>query len=133
MEMAQMEVAYRISAAKRAVRGEAALNDTDREHIHRYSAIEIGATVALHPLAPPASSCDLLAHDKITALSGVRKRLATVGVEVYALNLTRPDLGIAVTRTIAPGLEIGLRSPPGPRLRSVADRTGIDLTRSILL
>ena len=133
MELAQMEVAYRISATKQAMRGAEALNNTDREHILRYTAIDVGTTAALHPLAPPAPSCDLLAHDKIAILAGVRKRLEAVGVEVYALNLTRPKLGIAVVRTIAPGLEVGLTSPPGPRLRSAAEEAGIDLTRPILL
>jgi ribosomal protein S12 methylthiotransferase accessory factor len=128
MELAQMELAYTLSDTKRAVRGEAALNDTDREHIRRYTAIDVAATAHLHPLAPPAPSYDLLSQDKIAILAGVRKRLEKVGLDVYAVDLTRPVLGIPVTRTFAPGLEMGLASPPGPRLRAAAARSGLDPT-----
>lgn len=133
MELAQMELGYRLSATKRAMRGETALNETDRQHLHRYMRIDVAATAALHPLAPPRPSCDLLSCDSITVLAGVRKRLEAAGVEVYAMNLTRPALGIAVTRTIAPGLEIGLAAPPGPRLCYAAERSGVDPARAIVL
>jgi ribosomal protein S12 methylthiotransferase accessory factor len=116
MELAQMEIGYRLSVAKRAVRGEAALNDGDREHIDRFMQIDVAATEALHPLAPPRPSCDLLPVDRISVLAAVRAKLEAVGVEVYAMNLTRQSLGIAVTRMLAPALETGLASPPGPRL-----------------
>lgn len=132
MELAQMELAYQIAAAKREVRGDAALNSVDRQHIHRYTAIDVATTTALHPLAPPAQPCDLLSPDKAGVLTAVRKRLEAVGSEVYAVNLTRQYLGIPVTRTIAPGLEMGLTSPPGPRLRSVAARFGVDPTRPVI-
>jgi ribosomal protein S12 methylthiotransferase accessory factor len=133
MELAQMELGYRLSATKRAVRGEAALNETDHQHIHRYTRIDVAATAALHPLAPPRPSCNLLSSDRITILAGVRKRLEAAGVEVYAMNMTRPAFGISVTRTIAPNLEIGLTSPPGPRLCHAAKRSGVDPARTIVL
>jgi ribosomal protein S12 methylthiotransferase accessory factor len=133
MELAQMELGYRLSATKRAVRGGAALNETDHQHIHRYTRVDVAATAALHPLAPPRPSCNLLSSDRITILAGVRKRLEAAGVEVYAMNMTRPALGISVTRTIAPNLEIGLTSPPGPRLCHAAKRSGVDPARTIVL
>jgi ribosomal protein S12 methylthiotransferase accessory factor len=133
MELAQMELGYQLSATKRAVRGEAALNEADHQHIDRYARIDVAATAALHPLAPPRSSCDLLSYDRIIVLAGVRKRLEAAGVEVYAMNLTRPALGIPVTRTIAPSLEMGRASPPGPRLCYAVERSGIDPTRAIVL
>jgi ribosomal protein S12 methylthiotransferase accessory factor len=132
MELAQMELAYRLSATKRAVRGETVLNDTDRQHIHRYTAVDAAATPALHPKVPPSPSHDLLSYDRITILADLRKRLEAVGLEVYALNLTRPALAISVVRTIAPGLEMGLTSPPGPRLRAAAGRSGTDPAMPIL-
>jgi ribosomal protein S12 methylthiotransferase accessory factor len=142
MELAQMELAYRVSATKRAVRGQAALNDIDRQHIHRFTEINVPAVPALHPLAPPAPPCDVLppapprdalSSDKIAILAEVRKRLESVGLEVYAVDLTRQVLGIPVTRTFSPGLELGLTSPPGPRLCSAANQSGADPTRPLLL
>jgi ribosomal protein S12 methylthiotransferase accessory factor len=131
MELAQMEVAYRLSATKRAVQGDAALNEVDRQHIDRYSQLDVANSPFLHPLAPPAHPCDLLSYDRIELLAGVRKRLEIVGVEVYAVNLTRPVLGVPVTRTFAPGLETGLTAPPGQRLCAAATRWGVDLAHPI--
>lgn len=132
-ELAQMELGYRLSATKRAVRGEAALNDFDREHINRYIQPEVASIPLLHPLAPPRPSCDLLSYDRIAILAGVRQRLDAVGVEVYAVNLTRPGLGIPVARVFAPGLELGLTAPAGDRLRAAAARTGMDPERPVVL
>jgi ribosomal protein S12 methylthiotransferase accessory factor len=133
MELAQMELGYRLSATKCAVRGEAALNSSDREHIDRYTQLHVATTPALHPAAPPAASCDLLSCDSIAILAGVRERLAAVGVEVFAMNLTRSALGIPVTRTLAPGLEMGLTAPPNERLRAIAARAGMDPSRPVVL
>ncbi len=130
MELAQMELGFRISATKRAVRGDDALNDGDRQHIHRFTRINVAATASLHPAVPPTPSHDLLTYDKIELLAVLRERLAAVGLEVYALNLSRPALGIPVTRTIGPGLEMGLASPPGPRLHHAAENSGADVSRS---
>jgi ribosomal protein S12 methylthiotransferase accessory factor len=133
MELAQMELAYRLSATKRALRGETALNDTDRQHIDRYTAIDVRQAASLHPLAPPAPPCDVPSDDRIAVLSDVRKRLEAVGAEGYAANLTRSQLAIAVTRTIAPGLEMSLAAPPGPRLLAAAERNGVDPARPFVL
>ncbi len=133
MELAQMELGYRLSATKRAVRGEAALNNIDRQHISRYTQLKVADTSVLHPLAPPVSPCDLLSYDRIEILAAVRKRLEAVGVEVYAMSLSRPALGIPVTRTLAPGLEIGLTDPPGERLQALALRSGVDLDSPVVL
>jgi hypothetical protein len=71
--------------------------------------------------------------DRIAVLSDVRKRLEAVGAEGYAANLTRSQLAIAVTRTIAPGLEMSLAAPPGPRLLAAAERNGVDPARPFVL
>jgi ribosomal protein S12 methylthiotransferase accessory factor YcaO len=133
MELAQTELAYRLSAAKRDANGEAVLNVTDREHIRRFSEIETITTPVIKPLAPPQPSCNLRSHEKVGILAGIRQRLEAVGVEVYGVNLTRPALGIPVVRMFAPNLEMGLTSPPGPRLLATAERFGVDPTRPILL
>jgi ribosomal protein S12 methylthiotransferase accessory factor len=133
MELAQMELGYHLSATKHSIQGNEALNDTDRQHINRYTQLKVANILSLHPLAPPAGSCDLLSYDRIGILAGIRQRLEAVGLEVYAMNLTRPALAIPVTRTLAPGLEMGLTVPPGERLRRIAMRSGADLERPIML
>jgi ribosomal protein S12 methylthiotransferase accessory factor len=133
MELAQMELGYHLSATKRALRGEAALNDTDRQHIDRHMQLDVVNAPALHPIVPPTSPDDFFSNDSIAVLASVRKRLAAVGVEVFAVNLTRTALGIPVTRTLAPGLEMGLTAPPNERLRSIAVRSGLDPSRPVVL
>ena len=125
-EMAQMELAARLSATKRTVRGDAALNDADRQHLRRFTTVDVAATPALQPLAPPSPPRDLPAHDPLAALAALRQCLATAGLAPCALNLTRAAFGIPVTRVICPGMEQGMASPPGPRLRHSMKFTGID-------
>ncbi len=133
MELAQMEIGASLSAAKCKVRGEAALNDMDWEHIKRYTQPKVVDFPLLHPLAPSGPSCDLLPHDRIAILAVIRERLAAVGAEVYAMNLTRPIVGIPVCRSFAPGLELGLATPPGQRLRAAAERSGADPGQPVVL
>jgi ribosomal protein S12 methylthiotransferase accessory factor len=125
-EMAQMELAWRVSAAKRDTRGEAALNEVDRRYLSRVTTVNVARTPALHPLAPPLPPCDLPANDTLAALAAVRWRLDAIGLAPCALNLTRATFGIPVVRVICPGLEQGMTSPPGPRLRAVAAASGVD-------
>jgi ribosomal protein S12 methylthiotransferase accessory factor len=125
-ELAQMELAYRVTAAKRGARGEAALNDVDRHHVWRFTEVNVATTPALHPLAPPLPPCDLPANDPLAELAAVRERLGAVGLAPCALNLTRAVFDIPVVRVVCPGLEPGMTSPPGPRLRAAARISGID-------
>jgi len=125
-ELAQMELAARLSATKRAVRGEAALNDVDRQHLRRFAAVDVAATPALQPLAPPLPPANLPLPDQRVTLAALRQRLAALALMPCALNLTRPALGVPVTRVICPGLEQGMTSPPGPRLLASAKSSGID-------
>ena len=125
-EMAQMEIAYRVSAAKRADQGESALNETDREHLRRFAEVDVMRTPALQPLAPPAPPCDLPIDNPLDTLLEVRKRLDALGLAPWVLNLTRAMFGIPVVRVICPGLEPGMTSPPGPRLRALAEASGVD-------
>ncbi|HTW70855.1 MAG TPA: YcaO-like family protein [Acetobacteraceae bacterium] len=124
-EMAQMELAARLSATKRAVRGEAALNDADRQHLHRFKTVDVAATPALQPMAPPSPPRDLPAHDPFATLAALRQCLAAAGLTACALNLTRAGFGIPVTRVVCPGLEQGVSSPPGSRLSQSMKFAGI--------
>jgi ribosomal protein S12 methylthiotransferase accessory factor len=125
-EMAQMELAHRIVSAKRAERGEAALNAVDRRHEWRFTALRVMDVPGLHPMAPPNPASDVLEDDKPSILTALRQRLASAGFAAAALDLSRERFGIPVVRAVCPGLELGLTAPPGPRLRAVADRNGVD-------
>jgi ribosomal protein S12 methylthiotransferase accessory factor len=127
-EMAQMELAYRVAATKRATRGEAALNATDRRHIARFTSINVAETPALHPIAPPLPACDLPADDPLALLAALREMLHRVGVAPCALNLTRAAFGVPAVRVLCPGLETGLEAPPGSRLRAACEQSGTDPT-----
>ena len=125
-EMAQMELAARLSASKRGVRGEAALNDADRQHLRRFTTVDVAATPALRPMAPPLPPRDLPADEPLATLAALRQRLGAAGMAPCALNLTRAAFGIPVTRVVCPGLEQGVLSPPGLRLLKSAKIAGID-------
>ena len=84
-EMAQMELAYRLSVTKRAVRGEAALNEVDQQHLRRFTAVNVALTPALQPLAPPLPPCDLPADDPLAVLAEVRKRLSVAGLRAVCV------------------------------------------------
>jgi ribosomal protein S12 methylthiotransferase accessory factor len=126
LEMAQMELAHRITAAKRATRGEAALNEADWQHLRRFACIDVTRTPALHPLAPPLPPGDPPAQHGGAALAALRQRLDAVGVAPCALDLTRATFGVPVVRVVCAGLEAGWTSPPGPRLRRAAELSGVD-------
>jgi ribosomal protein S12 methylthiotransferase accessory factor len=126
-EMAQMELAHTVSATKRAVRGEAALNALDRQHLRRYGTVQVRDTAALHPLVPPAPPPGLPVDDPRATLAALRQRLSAIGLAPCALDLTRAGLGVPVVRVICPGLqEAGADSPPGPRLLQAARLSGVD-------
>ncbi|HUB11382.1 MAG TPA: YcaO-like family protein [Acetobacteraceae bacterium] len=125
-EMTQMELAARLAAIKRSARGEAALNETDRQHLRRFTTIDVATTPALQPLAPPSPPRDLPTEDPLATLAELRRRLAAAGLAPCALNLTRAAFDIPVTRVVCPGLEQGMTSPPGSRLLQSAKLAGID-------
>lgn len=127
-EMVQMELAYRIADTKRTLRGEAALNETDRAHIQRFRALEVKSTPALHPVAPPLLPQDLPVKDQADIVAHLNDRLRTIGLAPCALDMTRPVFSVPATRTLCPGLEAGMTSPPGPRLQAMAARRDVDPT-----
>jgi ribosomal protein S12 methylthiotransferase accessory factor len=126
-EMAQMELAHTISATKRAVRGEAALNALDHQHLRRYATVQVRETTALHPLAPPSPPPDLPVDDPRATLAALRERLSAIGAFPAAIDLTHPAFRIPVVRVVCPGLqEAGVGSPAGPRLLHAARLSGAD-------
>jgi ribosomal protein S12 methylthiotransferase accessory factor len=125
-EMAQMELAHHLSETKRRMQGEHSLNDLDRQHIARFTAIDVRRTRALHPVAPPAPADEQEPADKRVVLNQIRQRLERLGLFACAVNLTRAEIGVPVVRILCPGLEPSTTSPPGERLCAAAAEAGVD-------
>ena len=101
LEMCQMELAAPLAEAKRAERGDAALNDTDRRHLQR-AAFAASSCELIHPrdVSEPAQ-CQI-ADDHLQELAS---RLDGVGVRLFAVDLSRSDLGVAVARMVSAELQ----------------------------
>jgi len=100
LELCQMELATPIAEAKRVERGEAALNEADRRHLHR-AAFAAADCELLHP-------CGVSSLETATPLDGLdalANRLHACGIDILLVGLTRPELRIAVVRAVSPDLQ----------------------------
>ena len=120
-----MELAYHLSDMKRQARGDASLSELDRQHIERFTRIDVRKTRALSPVPPPGPP-SAPAPDSKEALGLIRQRLERVGLSPCVVDQTRAAIGVPAVRTLCPGLEAGMTSPPGPRLCATASETGVD-------
>lgn len=99
-ELCQMELSAPLAAMKREVRGEAALNASDRRHLRR-AAFDAGSCPLLAPSGgepgnaalPPATLRELLT------------RLQSHGIRLFTVDLTRDDIGVPVMRALSPELQ----------------------------
>lgn len=102
LEMCQMELAAPLSEAKRTERGDSALNDIDRRHLQRASfaasTCELIRPSVLSTLPSPPSS----APDQ---LEDFAERLGRKDIRLFSVDLTRPDIGVAVARMVSPDLQ----------------------------
>jgi ribosomal protein S12 methylthiotransferase accessory factor len=105
LEMCQMELALLVALAKGEERGEDALNGVDRRHLDRARRIGADRCALIHPLGAPARPdlppCSNAGEELATLLA----QLARHGIETALVDLTRPELGIAVAHAIAPRLQ----------------------------
>lgn len=124
LEMCQLELAYAVIEAKRRERGEEALNDRDRVHLRRATAINADRCVLLQPLAAPVEHLRIDSPDPGAALEVIAKRLGGSGIEVFGIDLTRRRFGIPVARLMAPSLQIEPSEIVSPRLAGMVARTG---------
>jgi ribosomal protein S12 methylthiotransferase accessory factor len=119
LEMAQLELGYRLVETKLSVRGEASLNEADRRARRRYTELDAARVPALQPHLPPEPASDLPTADASEALLRLRDRLGACGLKPYAQDLTRPEFDIPVVRAVCPGLRVAAalalddRSPNG--------------------
>lgn len=122
LEMCQMELAFPISLSKKLANGEAALNDTDRRHLARATAIDAGSCDLLHPFGAPRRWPEPAAgSDELALLRGIFERH---GIEAVLVDLRRPELDIPVVQAIAPALQLMPCEMSGKRLERVIAATG---------
>ncbi len=124
LELCQIELAQAVVEAKRRERGEAALNERDRTHLQRATAINADSCALLHPASGEMEHLSIDAPDPQDALQSIVRRLAERGIESYALDLTRPHLGIPVARIMAPGLQAEPSAIVTSRLSGMIAQTG---------
>lgn len=123
IEMCQMELGYSLIDMKRRQGGEQALNDRDREHLHRRERLDASCpmlqAVALPSLASPRPPGAVF--EDLRDLASV---LSRAGVEAYEVDLTRPEYGIPVVRVLAPTLQLEPCAIVTERLAAILSATG---------
>jgi ribosomal protein S12 methylthiotransferase accessory factor len=124
LEMCQLELAYAVIEAKRRERGEAGLNTRDRLHLDRASRINADRCLLLQPSAGPAEHIAIDASEPRAAREAIVRRLESLGIESFFIDLTRPRFAIPVARVIAPALQIEPSEIMTPRLAEMTARTG---------
>jgi ribosomal protein S12 methylthiotransferase accessory factor len=124
MEMCQGELAYAVVEAKCRERGEAALNERDRVHRRRATMINADQCLLLQPVAERSEHLAIDATGADAVLQLIVKRLELVGIDSFALDLTRTHLAIPAARVIAPGLQLEPSAIVTPRLADMMARTG---------
>jgi ribosomal protein S12 methylthiotransferase accessory factor len=122
LEMCQMELAYPIALSKKMANGEAALNDADRRHLARATAIDAGSCDLLHPHGTPRRLPQpAVGNDDLAFLRGAFEHH---GLEAVLVDLRRPELDIPVVQAIAPGLQLMPCEMTTKRLDRVIAATG---------
>lgn len=102
-EMCQMEVAYHLIALKLATSGEEKLSPADRRHRQRFASIDPDRHPFLLPRLGPSLSP--LADQPADDLRALAQGLETKGFECFAVDLTRPEIGVPVFKVLVPGLQ----------------------------
>ena len=129
LELCQNELAILLVEAKRAGRGEAALNPRDLVHLARHAAVRDGVFAALQPNGPPGTPL-LRGDDAATRLDELARRLDEAGRELIFLDHTRKAVGLPVFRAVIPGLACEPSTDLSPRLeatiRSHSGGPGLD-------
>lgn len=102
LEMCQMEMAAPLAEAKRAQRGDGALNEADRHHLRRAEFAAADCEL-LHPrdLSGLAASGPVPAAE----LEWLTDHLRSRGIRLFLIDHTRRDIGVAVARAMSPDLQ----------------------------
>src|ERR1700716_3504062 len=101
----QLELADAVVATKYNERGDAALNAKDRTHLRR-AMINADQCALLQPVAGPVPHLAIDATEAGVIFTMIVERLKRLGIETYAIELTRQHFAVPVVRVIAPGLQL---------------------------
>jgi ribosomal protein S12 methylthiotransferase accessory factor len=123
-ELCQVELGQHVVAAKLRESGDAALNDGDRRQMRRGTLFDTRDCAMLQPEGQSHWISPECPDDPAAGLQHVLARLAAHDIAAYALDLTRPELGIPVVRVLAPGLQLEPCNIVGPRLADMIRETG---------
>ncbi len=124
LEMCQLELAYSVIEAKRRERGEAGLNARDRLHLDRATRIDADRCQLLQPSGEQAEHIAIDASEPAAARAAIVRRLESLGIEAYFIDLTRPRFAVPVARVIVPALQIEPSEIVTPRLAEIIAQTG---------
>jgi ribosomal protein S12 methylthiotransferase accessory factor len=124
VEMCQLELAYAVVEAKHREGGEAALNERDRVHQRRATAIDADRCLLLQPVAEPVVHLPIEATDANAVVRLIATRLEQLGIETFGVDLTRPRFAVPAARIIAPGLQLEPSELITPRLAVTIAQTG---------
>jgi ribosomal protein S12 methylthiotransferase accessory factor len=123
-ELCQVELGQHVVAAKRQESGDAALNEGDRRQLRRGTLFDTKACMLLQPETKPDVISKERPDDAASSLPQCLERLEARGIAAYAIDLTRPQLGIPVVRVLAPGLQLEPCQIVGARLARMIGETG---------
>jgi ribosomal protein S12 methylthiotransferase accessory factor len=127
IEVCQLEVGLQLAALKQEQLGEAALNDTDRNHLLRAAQVDVAADPHFGP-----SELRRISTRQAATKVNVRLMLEQAGIEVALADLSRPDIGTSVIKAFAPALQLAPSGLKTARLRSAIE-VHAPLSRSISL
>jgi ribosomal protein S12 methylthiotransferase accessory factor len=124
LEMCQLELAYAVIEAKRRERGEAGLNARDRLHLDRARRINADQCLLLQPTADRAEHTAIDAAEPRAVREVIVRRLESLGIESFFIDLTRSRFAVPVARVIAPALQVEPSEIVTPRLAEMTAQTG---------
>jgi ribosomal protein S12 methylthiotransferase accessory factor len=132
LELCQIELGLHIIELKRRQRGDSALNEVDLKHLRRARELDAGNCSLLYPADSPSQG---VSDEIARPIAYIARRLSSLGMQVFFVDLTRPALGIPVVRALATGLQPMPSTLVTPRLaRQIADTGGgFGLTNGIEL
>lgn len=125
LELCQMELAHDLVRLKLDHAGRDALAPVEIRHLRRME-IDCEAAPILYPVGPPRRpEATAVPSGSAGQLGWVLETLAVRGIEAFAVDLTRPAIGIPATRVIAPLLQDLATPDRTARLdRAMADHPG---------
>ncbi|HEY8564684.1 MAG TPA: YcaO-like family protein [Beijerinckiaceae bacterium] len=106
LELCQMELANRLVALKLHRAGEGALAPVEQRHRRRMTKVDANEDRRLTAKGAPRPHRDEPAPGSARGqIAWAAERLARVGIEAFAVDLTRPMVGIPAVRVVAPMLQ----------------------------